>query len=135
MEQIMTVAKMANINEFIESLPDGYETIVGSRGSQLSGGQKQRIAIARALIRNPKILLLDESTSSLDTEVERLVQEALNKISTNRTVVTIAHRLSTIVHSDSIAVLANGKIVEKGTHQELLAQQEGLYSKFVAKSK
>ncbi|CEF61347.1 LP14331p [Strongyloides ratti] len=126
-EEINKVIKESNIHEFIESLPDGLDTNCGSKGlSKLSGGQKQRIAIARALIRNPKILLLDEATSALDTESEKIVQEALDKACENRTVVIVAHRLTTVQNCDCIAVVNNGIVVEKGTHQELI-KKRGIY--------
>ncbi|MBM4157703.1 MAG: ATP-binding cassette domain-containing protein, partial [Ignavibacteria bacterium] len=105
------------------------DTIAGERGLKLSGGEKQRIAIARALLRNPKILILDEATSSLDTESEHLVQEAIDKLMHNRTSIVIAHRLSTVREADKIAVLENGKITQTGTHDELINQQNGLYKK------
>ncbi|KAI6170210.1 Multidrug resistance protein pgp-3 [Aphelenchoides besseyi] len=127
MERVIAAARQANIADFIESLPNGYETIAGSRGSQLSGGQRQRLSIARAVIRNPRILLLDEATSALDTQSERVVQEALDKAQKGRTVVVIAHRLSTIQHANLIVVVNDGKISETGTHQELLALG-GVYS-------
>ncbi len=127
-EEIVAAAKMANAHEFITALPDGYETLAGERGSQLSGGQKQRIAIARALLRNPRILILDEATSALDTEAERLVQEALERLLKGRTTFIIAHRLSTVQGADKIVVLSRGKIVEVGTHEQLL-QAHGLYAK------
>ena len=128
MEDVIAAAKVANAHEFISELPDGYHTNIGDRGGKLSGGQRQRIAIARAVLKNPPILILDEATSALDTEIERLVQDALNKLMQNRTSIIIAHRLSTIQHADEIIVLQRGEIIERGTHQELLAQG-GTYKK------
>ncbi|OAD08180.1 hypothetical protein MUCCIDRAFT_31978 [Mucor lusitanicus CBS 277.49] len=132
-QDVEDAAKAANIHGFITSLPQGYATLVGVKGSQLSGGQKQRIAIARAILRKPRVLLLDEATSALDSESERLVQEALDQIiqQGNQTTITIAHRLSTVVNADVICVLKHGKIKEQGTHKELLALN-GLYSRLVA---
>ncbi|MDA3943182.1 MAG: ABC transporter ATP-binding protein [Bacteroidetes bacterium] len=126
MEQVIEAAKVANAHEFISQLEDGYHTFIGDRGMNLSGGQRQRLSIARAVLKNPPILILDEATSSLDTESERLVQDALAKIMTNRTSVVIAHRLSTIQHADEIIVVAKGEIVERGTHDKLLSDA-GIY--------
>jgi ABC-type multidrug transport system fused ATPase/permease subunit len=126
-EMIESAAKKANAWEFISKFPDGLETLVGERGTQLSGGQRQRVAIARAVLKDPKILILDEATSSLDSESERLVQDALEKLMKGRTSIVIAHRLSTIRQADMILVLDNGRIVEQGTHLELLKSADGLY--------
>ncbi len=127
-EEVFEAAKLANVMEFVNRLPDGFNTIIGERGSKLSGGQRQRIAIARALLKNPRILILDEATSSLDTESEHLVQQALERLMDNRTTFVIAHRLSTIKNANRIIVLEKGQIVESGTHQELLVAS-GLYKK------
>lgn len=127
-EEIISAAKKANAFDFITSFPDGFETEVGDRGIQLSGGQKQRIAIARAILKDPTILILDEATSALDTESERLVQDALDNLMENRTSFIIAHRLSTIRKVDTILVMEHGKIVEKGTHDELINKIDGVYA-------
>ncbi|TFH39298.1 MAG: ABC transporter ATP-binding protein [Bacteroidia bacterium] len=127
--EIINAAEKANAMEFIERFPEGLDTIVGERGTQLSGGQRQRIAIARAVLKDPRILILDEATSSLDSESERLVQEALENLMKDRTSVVIAHRLSTIRRADQILVLDRGRLVEKGTHDELMSLSSGIYKK------
>jgi ABC-type multidrug transport system fused ATPase/permease subunit len=126
-EEIVEAAKQANAWEFISKLSNGLDTLVGERGTQLSGGQRQRVAIARALLKNPRILILDEATSSLDSESERLVQDALDKLMKGRTSIVIAHRLSTIRKADEIIVLDKGQIVEKGTHEQLMLLDNGVY--------
>ncbi len=122
MEQVIEAAKIANAHEFIMESEQGYDTIIGDRGCRLSGGQRQRLSIARAILKNPPILILDEATSALDTESERLVQEALERLMKSRTTIAIAHRLSTIKHADEICVMLEGEIVERGTHESLLAK-------------
>jgi len=126
-EEIVSAAKQANAHDYITALDDGYDTLVGDRGAQLSGGQRQRIAIARAILADPAILILDEATSSLDAESERLVQEALDKLMENRTSLIIAHRLSTVRRCDQILVMSAGSVLERGTHEELIAKPGGLY--------
>ena len=127
-DDVIKAAQVANAHEFISNMDDGYQSNIGDRGTKLSGGQRQRLSIARAVLRNPPILILDEATSALDTESERVVQDALSKVMSNRTSIVIAHRLSTIIHADEIIVLQKGEIVERGTHHELL-NKKGVYKK------
>lgn len=129
-EQVIAAAKAANAHEFVSSFSDGYKTLVGERGVRLSGGQKQRLAIARALLKNPRVLILDEATSALDSESEHLVQEALDRLMEGRTTLVIAHRLSTVRDADQVVVLENGKLLQKGTHDSLM-QEPGLYRRLV----
>ena len=126
--EVEQAARIANAHDFIISTPDGYQTNIGDRGSRLSGGQRQRISIARAILKNPPILILDEATSALDTESERLVQNAIENLMQNRTAIVIAHRLSTIKSADLICVLHEGQIIEQGTHQQLITLN-GQYTK------
>ena len=129
-EEIIAAAKIANAHDFIMDLPNGYNTNIGDSGNKLSGGQKQRLSIARAVLKNPPIMILDEATSALDTESERLVQDALEKMMRNTTSIVIAHRISTIQNANTIVVLQKGKIVEQGSHAELLAAN-GVYKSLV----
>jgi ATP-binding cassette, subfamily B, bacterial MsbA len=129
LEKIIEAAKTANAHNFITELSNGYDTIIGERGTKLSGGQRQRISIARALVKNPEIMIFDEATSALDNESELLVQEAIERMMKNRTTFVIAHRLSTIRHATKIIVIDYGKIVQQGRHEELLADEKGLYRK------
>ena len=130
MEAVEAAARIANAHDFIMATPDGYQTSIGDRGSRLSGGQRQRVSIARAILKNPPILILDEATSALDTESEKLVQEALENLMRDRTTLVVAHRLSTIRNADIICVLHEGEIVEMGRHDELIALN-GYYHKLV----
>jgi len=130
-DEIIAALKIANAYEFVKDLPEGLDTNIGDAGNKISGGQKQRLSIARAVLKNPPVMILDEATSALDTESERLVQDALEKMMENRTSVVIAHRLSTIQKADCIVVMQKGEIVEQGTHDELLAKG-GTYSKLIA---
>ena len=129
MDEIIEAAKRANIHDFIQELPDGYDTYVGERGTRLSGGQKQRISIARVFLKNPPILILDEATSALDNESERWIQQSLEELSKDRTTITIAHRLSTIRNADEIIVITEDGIAERGTHESLL-EKGGLYAHY-----
>jgi len=129
-EEVIAAAEAAQIKEFVEALPDGWDTKVGERGLKLSGGEKQRVAIARCLLKNPPIVVLDEATSALDTITEESVQEALHTLGKNRTVLVIAHRLSTVKNADQIIVMSDGEILERGTHSELMSLKEsdGVYA-------
>lgn len=129
-EQVVEAAKRARCHDFISALPNGYDTIVGEGGASLSGGERQRISIARALLKDAPIVVLDEATASINPENEQLIQQALTELTREKTVVVIAHRLATIEHADQILVVEDGTVVQRGTHEELLAQ-EGVYRRFV----
>ena len=129
-EEVIAAAKAARCHDFIMALPEGYDTVIGEGGSTLSGGEKQRISIARAMLKNAAIIILDEATASIDPENEHLIQEALSALTRNKTVITIAHRLATIEQADQILVLDDGRVVQKGTHRELM-EQEGKYREFI----
>ena len=128
-EEVVKVAKLAHAHEFISSFPLGYDTLVGERGVKLSGGERQRVAIARAILKNAPILILDEATSSLDSESEMFIQDSLKKLMQKRTTIVIAHRLSTIMQMDRIVVIDDGRITEEGKHEELLKAQKGTYQR------
>jgi len=127
-QQLHSAAQAAQASDFINALPDGMQTLVGERGVKLSGGQRQRLSLARAIVKNPPVLILDEATSAVDNETEAAIQRALEQVSRDRTVLVIAHRLSTVVNADNIVVLEAGRVVEQGTHSELL-DRAGAYSK------
>ena len=129
-EEIIEAAKKARCHDFIMALPDGYETVICEGGSTLSGGEKQRISIARAILKNANIVILDEATASIDPENEHLIQQAISELTIGKTVIVIAHRLATIEHADQILVVDKGQVVQRGTHQQLV-QQEGLYRRFI----
>ena len=131
LEEIIAAAKAANAHDFIVGFPDGYDTMVGERGQTLSGGERQRISIARAILHNPAILILDEATSSVDTETEKLIQEALDRLMAHRTTIAIAHRLSTLRRTTRLVILDKGEIVEQGSHEELSHKEGGVYAKLL----
>lgn len=129
-EEIIAAAKKARCHDFIMTLPDGYNTIIGEGGSSLSGGEKQRISIARAILKDAPIIILDEATASIDPENEHLIQEAISELTDGKTIITIAHRLATIQNADKILVIDEGKVVQQGIHHELI-EQEGIYKRFI----
>ena len=129
-EEMIEAAKKARCHDFIMALPDGYDTVVGEGGGTLSGGEKQRISIARAILKNAPIIILDEATASIDPENEHLIQQAISELTRGKTIITIAHRLATIEHADQILVVDDGRIAERGTHEELM-RQEGVYKRFI----
>jgi ATP-binding cassette subfamily B protein len=131
LDTIIASAKTANAHDFVVGFPDGYDTLVGERGQSLSGGERQRISIARAILHNPKILILDEATSSVDTEAEKLIQDAVARLVANRTTIAIAHRLSTLRQANRLVILDKGDLIEQGTHEELAAKEDGLYAKLL----
>ena len=130
-EEVIDAARAANANDFILGFPDGYDTMVGERGQTLSGGERQRISIARAILNDPTVLILDEATSSVDTETEKLIQEALDRLTTNRTTIAIAHRLSTLRKADRLIILEKGEVIEEGTHEQLAVKEDGVYAKLL----
>lgn len=130
-EEIIAAAKAARCHDFIMALPDGYNTVVGEGGSTLSGGEKQRISIARAMLKNAPIVILDEATASIDPENEHLIQQAIGNLTHGKTIIVIAHRLATIESADQILVIDEGKVVQRGTHQQLVSQN-GLYKRFIS---
>ena len=135
LEEIIAAATAAHAHDFICKLPEGYDTIIGRDGHDLSGGERQRIAIARAVLRDPRILILDEATSSVDTETEQRIQVAIERLITGRTVIAIAHRLSTLKNADRLVVVEHGKIVEQGLHEEMMELEDGVYRGLVEKQR
>jgi ATP-binding cassette, subfamily B, bacterial len=133
-DELIAAAQVAQLHDLLAALPDGYQTLVGERGYRFSGGEKQRLALARVVLRKPRVLLMDEATSALDTATERAMSQALASLAKDRTTITIAHRLSTIRHADTIVVLNNGRVIEQGHHDELLARN-GLYAELVASTR